>query len=107
MLCRSLLLVLLFLMTSPAFSQSKNPWPNSSPEEQGINSATLADAIKVAKHRGYESGDIDNIGLEAIQAYRNGEKSDSLLQNQIRDGLRAVYPQKPTAHGKLGYTPAF
>ncbi|WP_188933244.1 serine hydrolase domain-containing protein [Puia dinghuensis] len=52
MLCRNLLPVLLFLITSPAFSQSKNAWPTSSPEEQRINSATLADAIKRAKQHG-------------------------------------------------------
>jgi CubicO group peptidase (beta-lactamase class C family) len=52
MLYRNLLPILLFLITSPAFSQSKNPWQTSSPEEQGINSATLADAIKRAKQHG-------------------------------------------------------
>ena len=36
----------------PAYSQTKNPWQTSSPEEQGINSATLADAIKRAKQHG-------------------------------------------------------
>ena len=37
---------------APAYSQSKNPWQTSSPEEQGINSTTLADAIKRAKQHG-------------------------------------------------------
>src|SRR5580692_7303638 len=40
------------VLIAPAYSQSKNPWQISSPEEQGINSATLADAIKRVKQHG-------------------------------------------------------
>ena len=52
MLCRILLPVLLFLIASPVFSQSKGPWQASSPEEQGISSAALADALKRARQHG-------------------------------------------------------
>src|SRR5690348_1678296 len=52
MLCRYLLPVLFFLISSSAFSQSKTLWQASSPEDQGISSATLADALKKAKQHG-------------------------------------------------------
>src|SRR5579863_2652202 len=48
MLISSIIAVLI----APAYSQSNNPWQTSSPEEQGINSATLAAAIKRAKQHG-------------------------------------------------------
>ena len=34
---------------------------------------------------GYDAGDIDNIALDAIQAYHSEKTSDSLLQKEIRD----------------------
>ena len=43
---------IILVLIAPAYSQSKNPWQASSPEEQGINSATLADALKTAKQNG-------------------------------------------------------
>lgn len=48
----SLAIVFLFLTTSTALSQSKSPWEISSPEEQGINSSTLAEGISKARQAG-------------------------------------------------------
>jgi CubicO group peptidase (beta-lactamase class C family) len=49
-LYRNLLLIsLFFLLANSAFTQSKNTWKTSSPEQQGMNSLIFANAIKKIK----------------------------------------------------------